>query len=63
VPDDGSKFNFTPQIGFGMSFDIGNGGERLLTGVRWHHISNANTFEENPALDFLLIYAALSCPF
>jgi lipid A 3-O-deacylase len=62
VPYDGSQFNFTPQIGAGFSVDIGND-IRLLTGLRWHHISNANTHRDNPGRDSLLGYVGLSMPF
>jgi lipid A 3-O-deacylase len=62
VPSNGSRFNFTPQIGAGISFDIG-GEARMFTGVRWHHVSNANVYDENPGIDFLLIYAAIAFPF
>ncbi len=62
VPADGSTFNFTPQAGFGVSFDVGND-VRMLTGVRWHHVSNARTFDDNVGKDGLFIYAGLSFPF
>lgn len=62
VPSDGSSFNFTPQVGAGMSFDIGHD-LRLLVGARWFHISNANTYRANPGRDSLQVYAQLSIPF
>ena len=62
VPPGGSTFNFTPQSGFGVSFDIGEEA-RMLTGIRWHHISNGRTFDSNPAQDAVFVYAALSFPF
>jgi hypothetical protein len=62
VPANGSSFNFTPQIGVGASFDIG-GDLRLMVGGRWHHISNANLYDENPGRDSILGYVALSFPF
>jgi hypothetical protein len=62
VPANGSSFNFTPQIGVGASFDIG-GDLRLMAGARWHHISNANLYDQNPGRDTILGYVALSFPF
>ena len=62
VPAGGSSFNFTPQAGLGLTFDIGDE-VRLLTGVRWHHISNGDTFDTNPAQDSFYVYAGLSFPF
>lgn len=62
VPSNGSSFNFTPQAGLGVSFDIGND-MRILTGVRWHHISNASTYRSNPGRDSVMGYAGLSMPF
>ena len=62
IPATGSSVNFMPQIGGGMSFDVGND-TRLMVGVRWFHISNANTFRDNPGRDHLEVYAGLSFPF
>lgn len=62
VPAGGSTFNFIAQVGSGISFDI-NDEVRLLTGVRWHHISNGRTFENNPGQDSFYVYAGLSFPF
>ena len=62
VPIDGSSFNFTPQLGFGATVDVGDG-NRVYTGIRWYHISNANTSSNNPARDSLYLYAGLSLPF
>ncbi|MEM7228314.1 MAG: acyloxyacyl hydrolase [Planctomycetota bacterium] len=63
VPDGpGSSFNFTPTAGFGFSFDIGND-RRLLTGLRWHHISNANLYTSNPGRDSIVFWAGISLPF
>ncbi len=61
VPDNGSSFNFTPQAGLGMSFAL-NEKARLLLGARWHHISNANTYDENPGRDSVQAYVGLSFP-
>lgn len=62
VPTDGSSFNFVPHAGVGMSFDVGSN-VRLFTGVRWHHISNASTYRNNPGRDSVLGYVQLSFPF
>lgn len=62
VPDDGSNFNFTPQAGLGASFNVGDS-NRLMLGARWHHISNANLFDDNPGRDSIVGYIALSMPF
>lgn len=62
VPIDGTQFNFTPQAGVGISFDVGQNA-RLLTGVRWHHMSNARTNDDNPGRDAAMVYAQLSLPF
>lgn len=62
VPDNGTRFNFTPQAGLGVSFEI-KPDLRLMTGLRWHHISNAGTGRSNPGRDHLLGYLMLSMPF
>ena len=62
VPADGSNYNFTPQAGFGFSMDVG-ADIRLLAGVRWHHISNANLADNNPGRDSVQFWAGLSIPF
>lgn len=62
LPAGGSQFNFTPQAGVGVSIDVGRDA-RLLTGVRWHHMSNARTSDDNPGRDAAMVYAQLSFPF
>ncbi|MCH2132297.1 MAG: acyloxyacyl hydrolase [Phycisphaerales bacterium] len=62
VPYNGSEFNFTPQAGFGFTMDIGNN-NRWYAGVRWHHISNASLYEDNPGRDSVLVYTGVSFPF
>lgn len=62
VPDGASSFNFTPQIGLGASVEL-NDRTRLMTGVRLHHLSNANTDRNNPGRDSLLGYVGLSIAF
>ena len=62
VPINGSEFNFTPQAGFGVTWDIGND-NRWFIGVRWHHISNAGLYSDNPGRDSVYIYTGLNMPF
>ena len=62
VPFDGSQFNFTPQAGLGVTFDVGQE-RRWVVGVRWHHISNATLYQNNPGRDSVLFYTGLSLPF
>ena len=63
VPNEGSSFNFTPQIGLGTSINVNKEkDQRLLLGVRYHHISNANTFESNPGLDTYMGYVGMTFP-
>ena len=62
TPTGGTSFNFTPQAGGGVSFDIATD-VRLMLGVRWYHISNANTGETNPGRNSLMGYAMVSIPF
>ena len=63
VPNGGSSFNFTPQGGVGASINVNKEkDQRLLLGVRWHHISNANTFEANPGLDTYMGYVGMTFP-
>jgi hypothetical protein len=62
VPSDGSDFNFTTQVGLGFSFDAGDNA-RWLVGLRWHHISNANTYSTNPGRDSVMLWAGITFPF
>lgn len=62
VPASGSSFNFTPQAGVGLTADFIDD-SRLVFGVKWFHISNANTFSNNPGRDFIEVYGGLSFPF
>lgn len=63
VPGTGSDFNFTPAFGIGISAKLATTDTRLLAGIRWHHISNANIFRSNPGDDRLMVYAGLNFPF
>lgn len=62
VPQDGTRFNFTPQAGGGVSFEIAQD-LRMMLGVRWHHISNARTSSNNPGRDSVMGYVGVSLPF
>jgi hypothetical protein len=62
VPSAGSDFNFTPQVGLGFSFDA-NDSARWLIGLRWHHISNANSHRTNPGRDNLMLWVGMTFPF
>ena len=62
VPSDGGRVNFTPRVGVGGTVDVG-GDARLMAGIRWYHISNANTGQENPGRDSIQVFAGLSFPF
>ncbi len=62
TPEGGTSFNFTPQAGGGISFEIAHD-VRLMVGARWYHISNANTGATNPGRNSLLGYVMVSFPF
>jgi len=62
VPTGGSKFNFTIQLGSGFSFDAGNN-NRWLVGARWFHVSNANTYNNNPDRDGVMLWTGISFPY
>ena len=62
VPSSGTEFNFTPQVGLGFSFKAENSA-RWLIGLRWHHISNANTGSPNPGRDSMMLWAGITFPF
>lgn len=62
VPAAGSSFNFTPQVGGGLTFDIGNDW-RAMIGARYLHISNAGFADVNPGRNNLLLWAGISMPF
>lgn len=62
VPAGGAGFNFIAQAGVGVSVDLGDD-VRLLTGLRWHHLSNGRTFDRNPGMDSIYGFVGLSLPF
>jgi hypothetical protein len=58
VPDS-SRFNFTPEIGFGLQFFLTP--KRAATiGYKFHHMSNANTGRSNPGMDSHVFYGGFS---
>ncbi|MGB7412822.1 MAG: acyloxyacyl hydrolase [Thermosynechococcaceae cyanobacterium] len=57
----GSRFNFTPQVGGGLSFKLPKR-RRLLVGVRWFHISNADLYEPNTGLDSVYGWVGVDTP-
>lgn len=65
VPDEGTGFNFTPRYGLGFTWRLGEGPGRLVTGVRWHHISNARIegSDRNPSRDAIMGFFAFQFPF
>jgi hypothetical protein len=62
VPSDGGRVNFTPRAGMGGTYALSDT-VRLIGGVRWYHISNANTGESNPGWNSLQVYGGVSLPF
>ena len=61
VPSRGASFNFTPQAGLGFSFKLKDE-QRLMLGLRWHHISHADLFGANPGRDSLMGHVGIKFP-
>lgn len=61
VPPSGTNFNFTPQVGGGATIRLAQQ-RRLMLGLRWHHISNADLSENNPGQNAILGYVGLDLP-
>ena len=61
VPSEGSSLAFTPQAGGGATIRLAND-QRLMLGLRWHHISNGNLFEDNPGQDSIYGYLGINFP-
>lgn len=62
APDDGTNFNLMPRAGAGITYQLfEDRTTRLITGLRWHHISNARLAgeERNPARDAPGLYVGL----
>ena len=64
VPEDGTFVNLIPKLGFGWSHRLGDSADRLVGGVRWHHISNARISgeESNPSRDGVMFYLGYTFP-
>lgn len=62
VPAAGTSFNFTPQAGIGVQFDVGASCTARL-GLGWYHMSNARTGSNNPGLDAVSVSAGLAWAF
>ena len=65
VPQSGGDFNFLPRAGVGFTHALGDSRNRLLTGVRWQHLSNARLEggDNNPGRDGVMFYAGVMIPF
>lgn len=57
--DDARKLNFTFDITFGGSYRL-NSAAIISFGYKFHHISNAETGEENPGLDSNFLFIKFS---
>ena len=62
VPPDSASFNFLPQAGAGVTWEIA-ADTRLMIGARWFHASNANTGSPNPSYNGVFAYAGVSFGF
>ena len=59
VPEDTSRFNFTPQAGIGLQYLLP--GRRSWTlAVRYHHTSNAGLATRNPGINAIVIHTGVS---
>ncbi|CAN5685060.1 hypothetical protein BH11PLA1_BH11PLA1_02190 [soil metagenome] len=60
VPAGGTNFDFMPRVGGGVTYRVADGA-RLVGGVRWHHISNAEIAGDNrnPGRDGIMGYLGL----
>ena len=56
----GTHFNFTPQSGVGITYNLKES-MRLMAGTRWHHISNTDIDGKgnNPGHDGAMVYAGV----
>lgn len=64
VPPGGSSVNLAPRAGVGATFRLGESSTRLVTGLRWHHMSNARTNgdTENPDFNAPMLYIGVEWP-
>ncbi len=65
VPDGGTDVDFLPRVGGGFTYRLDDAGDRLVAGLRWHHISNGrfDGNEQNPARDSILLFVGVQVPF
>lgn len=66
VPDGGTSFNLMPRLGAGVTWRMfEDSPTRLVTGLRWHHLSNARVKgeEDNPARDAPGLYVGVTFEF
>ena len=61
-PDDGSNFNFRPQVGGGMTYRLSRQ-VRVMGGARWLHVSNGGIDKDNPGVNQAFVYFGVSVPF
>ena len=54
-----SQFNFTFSVGAGLQFFL-RPNRTLSVGLRYHHLSNAETAPLNPGIDSKVFYAGIS---
>lgn len=59
VPEDTSKFNFTPQAGIG-TYLFRRSSSAIIMGARYHHTSNAGLHRPNPGHNNLYFYTGFS---
>ena len=59
VPEDTSRFNFTPQAGVGMQV-ASSGNSGWVLGLRYHHTSNAGIARRNPGINAIMFHAGFS---
>jgi len=57
----GSRFNFTPQIGIGIRYNMDK--RYLILSYRYHHISNAGTKSPNESIDSNFFIIGLTIPY
>lgn len=65
VPPGGTSVNFIPTVGAGATFRLDDAGTRLVTGLRWHHMSNAriNGDRNNPDFNAPMVYVGVQWGF
>ena len=62
LPPGGTRLNFTPRAGFGGTLGLDDR-TRLTLGLRWFHVSNAQTGSDNPGIDALQLVGGVSLAF